>query len=44
MHLIHLNGSVVSSQAEHSAGNTGTEGSGDIGVVLDTKSKKEKER
>jgi hypothetical protein len=36
-------GSVVSSQAGASAGNTGTEGS-DIGVVLDTKSKKEKER
>jgi hypothetical protein len=35
-------GSVVSSQREH-PGNTGTEGS-DIGVVLDTKSKKEKER
>jgi hypothetical protein len=43
MHLIHGMGSVVSSQAGAFAGNTGTEGSGDIGVV-DTKSKKEKER
>jgi hypothetical protein len=35
-------GAVVSSQAGAFAGNTGTEGSGDIGVVLDTKSKKRK--
>jgi hypothetical protein len=31
MHLIHLEWAVVSSQAGASAGNTGTEGSGDIG-------------